>query len=144
MTISQSLFYWLHREDGRNCGGLRSLRSLRTLPTFPAWSSTTCLRRARFPCPRVDTPPQSLSSSLLKIQYDNTAILLIIKGGGGRVSLDGVAARGLVNGRGPRRSRGRDEVGTRSDETKPDLPCRHCLHVHINTKGVDYLLVNSP
>ena len=28
-------------------------------------------------------------------------ILLIFKGGGGRVSLDGVAARGLVNGEGP-------------------------------------------
>ena len=53
---------------------------------------------ARFPCPRVDTPPQSLPSSLLKTQYENTAILLIIKGGAGRVSLDGVAARGLVNG----------------------------------------------
>ena len=50
------------------------------------------------PCPRVDTPPQSLSSSLQKTQYENTAILLIIKEGGGRVSLDGVAARGLVNG----------------------------------------------
>ena len=56
---------------------------------------------ARFPCPRVDTPPQSLTSSLLKTQYENTAILLIIKGGAGRVSLDGVAARGLVNGEGP-------------------------------------------
>ena len=39
---------------------------------------------------------------------------------GGRVSLDGVAARGLVNGRGPRRSRGRDVVGTCSDGTKPN------------------------
>ena len=34
----------------------------------------------------------------MKTQYDNTAILLIIKGGGGRVSLDGVTACGLVNG----------------------------------------------
>ena len=40
------LYIWLHREDGRDCGGLRSLRSLRTLPMFPAWSSTTCLHRA--------------------------------------------------------------------------------------------------
>ena len=38
--------------------------------------------------------------------------------------MDGVAARGLVNGRGPRRSRGRDEVGTCSDGTRPDSPCR--------------------
>ena len=60
-------------------------------------------------------------------QYENTANLLIIKGGGGRVSLDGVAARGLVNGRDPRRSRGRDEVGTCSDGTKPNLPYRHFL-----------------
>ena len=34
----------------------------------------------------------------MKTQYENTAILLIIKGGGGRVSLDGVTACGLVNG----------------------------------------------
>ena len=40
----------------------------------------------------------------------------------GRVSLDGVAARGLVNGRGPRRSRGRDEVGTCSDEPSQTYP----------------------
>ena len=39
--------------------------------------------------------------------------------------MDGVAARGLVNGRGPRRSRGRDVVGTCSDGTKPNLPYRH-------------------
>ena len=45
MSVS-FLYIWLHREDDRDCGGLRSLRSLRTLPTFPAWSSTTCLRRA--------------------------------------------------------------------------------------------------
>ena len=32
------------------------------------------------PCPGVDTPPQSLPSSLLKIQHKNIAILLIIKG----------------------------------------------------------------
>ena len=50
---------------------------------------------------------------------------------GGRVSLDGVAARGLVNGRGPRRSRGRDGVGTCSDGTRPNLPYRHCRHIHI-------------
>ena len=79
---------------------------------------------SRFPCPRVDTPPQSLSSSLQKTQYENTAILLIIKEGGGRVSLDGVAARGLVNVKDPRRSRGRDEVGTCSDETNPDVSIR--------------------
>ena len=49
---------------------------------------------------------------------------------GGRLSLDGVAARGPMSGRGPRRSRGRDGVGTCSDETKPNLVCRHvkCLH----------------
>ena len=40
------LYIWLHWEDGRDCGGLRSLRSLRTLTTFPSWSSTTCLHRA--------------------------------------------------------------------------------------------------
>ena len=32
------------------------------------------------PCPGVDTPPQSLPSSLLKIQHKNIAILLVIKG----------------------------------------------------------------
>ena len=64
----------------------RFLRGLRLLVTVGSL----------FPCPRVDTPPQSLSSSLQKTQYENTAILLIIKEGGGRVSLDGVAARGLV------------------------------------------------
>ena len=32
------------------------------------------------PCPGVDTPPQSLSSSLLKTQHKNIAILLIVKG----------------------------------------------------------------
>ena len=37
------LYIWLHWEDGRDCGGLRSLRSLRTLTTFPSWSSTTCI-----------------------------------------------------------------------------------------------------
>ena len=41
---------------------------------------------------------------------------------GGRVNTDGVATRGPVSGRGPRRSRGRDGVGTRSDGTKPYLP----------------------
>ena len=35
---------------------------------------------SRCPCPRVDTPPQSLPSSLLEIYYKNIAILLIIKG----------------------------------------------------------------
>ena len=35
--------------------------------------------------------------------------------------MDGVAARGLVNGRGPLRRSGRDEVGTCSDGTKPNL-----------------------
>ena len=34
----------------------------------------------------------------MRTQYENTAILLIIKEGGGRVSLDGVTACGLVNG----------------------------------------------
>ena len=34
----------------------------------------------------------------MRTQYENTAILLIIKGVGGRVSLNGVAARVLVNG----------------------------------------------
>ena len=38
-----------------------------------------------------------------------------------RVSLDGVVTRDHVSGRGPRRSRGRDEVGTCSDGTKPNL-----------------------
>ena len=51
--------------------------------------------------------------------------------------MDGVAARGLVNGRGPRRSRGRDGVGTCSDGTKPNLPYRHCRYIHINTKEGD-------
>ena len=37
----------------------------------------------------------------MKTQYENTAILLIIKGGGGRVSLDGVTACGLVKREGP-------------------------------------------
>ena len=32
------------------------------------------------PCPGVDTPPQSLPSSLLKTQHKNIAILLIVKG----------------------------------------------------------------
>ena len=36
-----------------------------------------------------------------------------------------MAARGLVNGRDPRRSRGRDGVGTYSDGAKPNLPYRH-------------------
>ena len=35
--------------------------------------------------------------------------------------MDGVAARGLVNGRGPLRRSGRNEVGTRSDGTNPNL-----------------------
>ncbi len=34
---------------------------------------------SRCPCPRVDTPPQSLPSPL-KIQYKNIAILLMVKG----------------------------------------------------------------
>ena len=38
--------------------------------------------------------------------------LLCVCNEGNRVSLDGVAARGLVNGRGPTRSVGRDGVGT--------------------------------
>ena len=37
------------------------------------------------------------------------------------ISLDGVATLGRVRGKGPRRSRVRDVVGTRSDGTKPDL-----------------------
>ena len=41
---------------------------------------------------------------------------------GGRVSLDGVAARGLVNGRDPLRRSGRDEVGTCSDELSQTYP----------------------
>ena len=32
------------------------------------------------PCPGVDTPPQSLPSSLLNIWHKNIAILLIVKG----------------------------------------------------------------
>ena len=32
------------------------------------------------PCPGVDTPPQSLPFSFLKIQYKNITILLIVKG----------------------------------------------------------------
>ena len=35
---------------------------------------------SRCPCPRVDTPPQSLPSSLLNIWHKNIAILLIVKG----------------------------------------------------------------
>ena len=54
-----------------------------------------------------------------------------------QMTLQVVAARGLVNGRGPRRSRGRDGVGTCSDGTKPNLPYRHCRHIHINTKEGD-------
>ena len=42
--------------------------------------------------------------------------------GGDRVSLDGMATLGRVRGRGPRRSRGRDEVGTRSDEPSQTYP----------------------
>ena len=68
---------------------------------------------------------------------DYPSALSVDRRGGGRVSLDGVAARGLVNGRGPRRSRGRDEVGTCSDGTKPNLPYRHCRYIHINTKEGD-------
>ena len=41
---------------------------------------------------------------------------------GGMCKFEGVAARGLVNGRGPRRSRGRDEVGTCSDEPTQTYP----------------------
>jgi hypothetical protein len=39
-----------------------------------------------------------------------------------RVSLDGMATLGPVRGRGPRQGRGRDEVGTCSDGTNPNLP----------------------
>ena len=56
------------------------------------------------------------------------------------VSLDGVATLGRVRGRGPRRSRGRDGVGTCSDGTYPNLPYRHCLHI---TKKEMTLLVIS-
>ena len=68
--ISHSVFIF-DREDGRDWGGLRSLRSLRTLPTFPAWSNDHLSPSgpSRCPCPRVDTPPQSLPSSLMKILY---------------------------------------------------------------------------
>ena len=52
--------------------------------------------------------------------------VLCVFNGGDRVSLDGVVARDLVSGRGPRRSRGRDGVGTCSDGTKPNLPYRLC------------------
>ena len=41
--------------------------------------------------------------------------------------MDGVAARGLMSGMGPTRSVGRDEVGTCSDEAKPNLLCHHLL-----------------
>ena len=37
---------------------------------------------------------------------------------GSRLAFAGMATLGLVRGRGPRRSRGRDEVGTCSDEAK--------------------------
>ena len=43
--------------------------------------------------------------------------------------LESVGDRDLVNGRGPRRSRGRDGVGTCSDGTNPNLFYRHCRHI---------------
>ncbi len=49
-------------------------------------------------------------------------------------SLDGVATRGLVNGRGPRRSRGRDEVGTCSDEPDQTHPAANSQSMYINEK----------
>ena len=48
-----------------------------------------------------------------------------LRDSGCRVGLDGVAARGPVNGRDPQQSRGRDEVGTCSDEAKTNLSCRY-------------------
>ena len=39
------------------------------------------------------------------------------------------APKGRVKGMGPRRSRGRDGVGTCSDGTKPNLPYHHCRHI---------------
>ena len=42
------------------------------------------------------------------------------------VSFAGIAARGYVNGRGPTRSVGRDEVGTCSDGANPNLPYHLC------------------
>ena len=50
------------------------------------------------------------------------------------VSLDGVATLGRVRGRGPRRSRGRDEVGTCSDGTGPNLPYIYTPHNYIQQK----------
>ena len=57
---------------------------------------------------------------------------------GGRGSLDGVAARGLVSGRGPRRSRGRDEVGTCSDKPSQTSPIATGV-VSIYTARMDIL-----
>ena len=64
-----SIFNAVTPGDGRDCGGLRSLRSLRPLPQ----STSSRLPRNSYlagpspcPCPGVDTPPQSLPSSLFR------------------------------------------------------------------------------
>ena len=65
-------FQMVQWEDSSDCGGLRSLRSLRTLPLSSASSLRDNLLPtgpSRYPCPRVDTPPQSLLSSLMKYGY---------------------------------------------------------------------------
>lgn len=51
--------------------------------------------------------------------------------------MDGVAARGLMSGRGPTRSVGKDEVGTCSDEAKPNLLCHHAI-TFIGTEKADF------
>ena len=76
---------------------------------------------------KTDLPPAAAPSG--PTPASSAACIIDALLGGGRVSLAGVAARGLVNVKDPRRSRGRDVVGTRSDGTKPNLPFRLCRHI---------------
>ena len=46
--------------------------------------------------------------------------------------MDGVAARGLMSGRGPLRRSGRDEVGTCSDEAKQNSAYSHFEKSRVN------------
>ena len=57
--------------------------------------------------------------------------------------MDGVAARGLMSGRGPSLSDGRDVVGTCSDGAKPNLPYCADEHKKGTTIGYPFLLLFS-
>lgn len=46
----------------------------------PALRNSYLAGPSPYPCPGVDTPPQSLPPSLLNIWHKNIAILLIVKG----------------------------------------------------------------